>query len=124
MRIWLPARQMAVCPDATVVCGEPQFRDADATILLNPTLLVEVTSFFAADDGTEDLDYRRLPALQEYLVIAQDEPLCLLYQRAAADQWLVSDAVGLDATLALAVGGGVTLALADLYERVDLPLPW
>jgi Uma2 family endonuclease len=46
----------------TVVCGEPQFEDAEVDTLLNPTVLVEVLSPSTADydRGGKRTYYRRL----------------------------------------------------------------
>src|SRR6478736_1443872 len=56
-------------PDATVVCGEAQFADAEVDTLLNPTLIVEVLSptTEAWDRGGKFEGYQQIPALQEYL---------------------------------------------------------
>ena len=53
----------------------------------NPTVVVEVLS-----DSTERYDreekfgyYRRLPSLQEYVLVTQDEPVIEVYRRAVGD---------------------------------------
>lgn len=123
MRIYIPARNRYYYPDIVVACGEPQFADAEVDTLLNPSLIAEVLS-----PSTERFDragkfahYRALPSLVEYLLIAQDEPRVDYYCRQPAGNWFIGEAHNLAATLDLAVGGGCTLRLADLYARVPFP---
>jgi Uma2 family endonuclease len=123
MRLRVPTRNLYLYADLAAVCGSPQFEDGETDTLLNPTLLVEVLSPASEnyDRGKKFAHYRALPSLSEYLLIAQDEPRIDYYRREADGHWFISDAHGLDATLALAIGGGCTLPLAGVYERVTLP---
>ena len=122
MRIWIAAHRVYVYPDIAVVCDEPQFEDAEVDTLLNPALIIEVLSPSTEgyDRGRKFAQYRTLPSLREYLLIAQDEYHVDYYRREADGHWLIGDAQGRDATLALTIGGGCTLALADVYARVTL----
>ena len=54
-------------PDITVVCGTPQFEDAQVDTLLNPTLLIEVLSpsTEAYDRGGKFAHYRKIGTLLE-----------------------------------------------------------
>lgn len=107
-------------PDVTVVCGEARFErgPGNATILRNPTVLVEVLSPSTERVDTVDKawEYHQIPSVQDYLIIAQDRPHLLHYQRAEAG-WLLTQFVGLDATLRLD-SLACTLALADVYAQV------
>ena len=122
MRVKVSSTSMYTYPDVVGLCGAPQFEDEHADTLLNPSALIEVLS-----DSTERYDrgkkfgyYRSLPSLGEYLLVAQDEYRIDYYRREADGRWLIGDARGRDASLALVVGG-CTLVLADVYERVTLP---
>lgn len=125
MRVWLPAARAYVYPDIVVVCGEPTFQDGTFDTLLNPTLIVEILSPATAayDQGEKFALYRSLPSLREYILIHQDQPRLALYRRDPDGRWFIGDAHGLDATIDLAVGGGITLALRDLYERITFAPP-
>jgi Uma2 family endonuclease len=120
LRVWIPAHAIYTYPDLVVVCGEPQFQDAEVDTLLNPALIIEILSPSTErhDRGRKFAHYRTISSLVEYLLIAQDEPRIDYYHREPDGRWFIGDAHGLDATLALVVGGGCTLALADIYERV------
>ena len=73
-----------------MVCGEPEFEDAEVDTLLNPKVLVEVLSPSTADydRGGTFTHYRRLASLQEYVLISQDRPLVEHYVRQGQDEWL------------------------------------
>lgn len=105
-------------PDVAVVCDKPQFEDAHVDTLLNPTLLVEVLSpsTEAYDRGGKFAHYRKIPTLQEYLLVAQDQPSIERYLR-QGDVWILSEAVGLDAGVVLE-SIGCTLSLREVYDKV------
>jgi Uma2 family endonuclease len=103
--------------DISVVCGEAQIVDND--ILLNPVVVIEVLSPTTEiyDRGRKFQQYRQLEPVQEYLLIAQDSPRIERYLRQADNRWLLTDTVGLDASLELPPIG-CTLKLADVYQKV------
>ena len=105
-------------PDAVVTPSPPQFEDGEFDTLLNPLVVVEVTSpSTEAIDRGEKLDnYRRIPSLTDYLIVAQDRIRVDHYSRLSQTEWrLVSydrpeDVVTLSTPAA-------PLPLADLYSR-------
>jgi Uma2 family endonuclease len=105
-------------PDITVVCGAPQFEDAHLDTLLNPTLLIEVlsSSTEAYDRGGKFAHYRKIPTLREYLLVAQDQPSIERYMR-QGDVWILTEAVGLEASVPLESIGCV-LSLREAYDKV------
>lgn len=109
-------------PDIVVVCGKPEFADAEADILINPTVLIEVLSpsTEAYDRGGKFARYRHISSLREYLLVSQDQPFIEQYVR-QDNAWLLTDAEGLDAVVELRAIG-CTLALREVYDRV-LPVP-
>ena len=80
---------LATYPDASVVCGELK-RDPDGrNIVLNPVVLVEVTS-----DSTESYDrgekfehFRRIPELAEYVLVSHRERLIEVLRRSEGERW-------------------------------------
>jgi len=105
-------------PDIVVVCGTPQFEDAHVDTLLNPTLLIEVlsSSTEAYDRGGKFAHYRKISTLREYLLVAQDQPSIERYLR-QGDVWVLSEALGLDATVPLESINCV-LSLREVYDKV------
>lgn len=73
--------QRARYPDLAVTCAP--IRPADAE-LPEPLLLAEVLSetTAAADRGAKRAEYAALPSVQRYVMLAQDEPLALVCDRA------------------------------------------
>ncbi len=106
-------------PDVTVVCGERQLLEGEAAaVLLNPTVIFEVLSpgTESRDRGPKSRDYRALPSLQAYLLVAQAEAHVEFYRR-AGDGWHVTDVVGIGAAIELAALG-VTLTMSEIYSGV------
>lgn len=108
-------------PDATVVCGQPEYHDDKGDTLTNPTVVVEVLSKSteAYDRGEKFARYKRLASLKEYVLVSQRRPLIDVYRRQEDGSWNVVTAEGLDARIALE-SIDCTLALADIYENVAL----
>jgi Uma2 family endonuclease len=124
LRVAIGALGIYTYPDVTVVCGEPQFEDAEQDTLLNPTLLVEILSPLteSCDRGKKFQRYRLIPTFREYLLIAQDQPLIEHYPRQTDNRWLLAtfeqpgDVIALDSI-------GCTLALADVYAGIRFDQP-
>jgi Uma2 family endonuclease len=106
-------------PDATVVCGEAKFSDENETMLLNPSLVVEVLSESTKgfDVGKKSEYYRSLPSLQAYLLLEQDRHFAQLYTRHESG-WLLREFSGLEAFVPLEAIG-CNLALSEAYLNVD-----
>ena len=106
-----------VYPDVSVVCGEPATEYKSLT-LLNPTLVVEVTSPSSIDsDRVIKRDfYETISSVQAYLVIDQHRPLVELYTRAEGG-WLLQRFSDLDAEVPLAPLN-CDLPLADIYDGI------
>jgi Uma2 family endonuclease len=89
-----------VYPDVVVLCGEPEYTDESPPSLVNPELLVEVTSESTADrDHQAKLEaYLNLDSLQEYWIASPSQPIVTQYVR-QGDEWIVHSVKGRDATL-------------------------
>ena len=122
MRIKVVATAFYTYPDGLIVCGEPEFEDAERDTLLNPRVLVEVFS-----DSTESYDrggrfqqYRRIPSLQEYVVVAQNEVLVERWVRQANDSWRLTEFPDPAGTFEFA-SVPVRVPLAEIYRGVEFP---
>jgi len=107
-----------VYPDVVVLCGEPEYTD-ESPSLVNPELLVEVTSDSTSDrDHQEKLEaYLNLESLREYWIASPSRALITQYVR-RGDEWVVRSVADRDARLrcdALDVG----LPLDAIYALVD-----
>lgn len=110
-RVRIEAVDVDTYPDLSVVCGPPETSKADDHALLNPTMLVEVLSESteAYDRGLEASNYRQIPSLRAYLLVAQDRPWLELQVRQADGRWVIIEA-----------GPGQRLAIAPLEIELDV----
>ena len=106
-------------PDVSVVCGKPNLHRGRNDIFTNPIFVAEVLSpsTESYDRNKKRLAYQTIPTLQHYLLITADRARVELYTREASG-WHFEAHDGLEAEIALPALG-VTLALTDLYERID-----
>lgn len=118
MRVRTPAG-LFTYPDVVAVCGGPRFDDLLFDTLLNPTLIVEVLSpsTEAHDRKTKAVQYRSIPSLVEYVLVAQDQIRIEQWSRDEADKWRCKDLTGLEQSLELP-SIRCRLLLGDIYERV------
>ncbi len=107
-----------VYPDASVVCGESLFEDKNETILLNPTVVVEVTSpsSIAYDHIEKAAYYDAVPSIQGYLVLDQTRVFAECYSRAEAG-WHRQEFSSPDDVISLDPLG-CSLALAQIYRGI------
>jgi Uma2 family endonuclease len=121
MRVRVSATGLYTYPDVSVVCEKPRFADEQSDTLLNPVLIAEVLSpsTEAYDRGRKFEHYRAVESLADYLLVAQDRVHVDLYTRQQDGRWVLSEAGRLEDILELP-SIGCRLALADLYEKVDL----
>ena len=119
MRVKVSPTGLYTYPDVSVVCGEPEFEDAEVDTLLNPKVIVEVLSPSTADydRGGKFTHYRRLPSLQEYVLISQDRPLVEHYVRQGQDEWLLTEHSSLEDGLILP-SIGCRLPFSEIYLKV------
>jgi Uma2 family endonuclease len=120
IKVRMPDSRKFFYPDVSVVCGEPQFHDERADVILNPTLIVEVLSESTAafDRGEKFQAYQQMGTLQEYLLISQDKILVEQYVRQAREKWTYIAMVGFDSALTLP-SIECTLSLKAVYDKTD-----
>ncbi|MDE2749132.1 MAG: Uma2 family endonuclease [Chloroflexota bacterium] len=107
-------------PDVSVVCGEPAYGDDNKVILLNPTVVVEVTSpsSLTTDHVDKVAYYGAVPSIQGYLILDQDRAFAAWYTRAESG-WRLRQFSDLAAEIELEPLG-CTLKLAEIYRGVRL----
>jgi Uma2 family endonuclease len=89
-------------------------------VLLNPGLIVEVLSVptEAYDRGGKFAIYRRLPSLEEYVLVSQDQPLVEVFSRQSDGRWVPSENEGLDAEVVFA-SLGCRVAMREISDKVE-----
>lgn len=118
LRVKVQATGFYTYPDVVVFCDKPEMDDAVNQTLLNPRVIIEVLS-----DSTEKYDrgvkfdhYRKIPTLQEFVLVSQDRVLIERYVR-QAETWILTVFDDADATFSFASIPVQTL-IADVYENV------
>lgn len=107
-------------PDLTVTCDEPRYADGLKDTLTNPTLLIEVLSptTEAYDRGFKFEQYRSIESLREYVLVSQTRPHIEIFRRQPANEWLLSEFTGMDATCHFD-SVGCSIPLAEIYDKID-----
>ncbi len=107
-------------PDVSVVRGEPVYGDDNKVILLNPTVVVEVTSpsSLSYDHVDKVAHYGAVPSIAGYLILSQERVFAEWYTRAESGWHLrqftdPADEIELEPL-------GCALALSRLYRGVKL----
>lgn len=120
LRVRVRATGMATYPDVTVVCGAVETDPDDPQAVINPTVLVEVSSERTQhyDRGEKFDHYRTIPTLREYVLVSHRERHVEVRRRAAEDTWVVVQA-GRGEVVELAALG-ITVGVDEIYERSPL----
>jgi Uma2 family endonuclease len=121
-RVSIEALGLYTYPDIIIQCGKPVYDLADADTLTNPTAIIEILSPTTEryDRGAKFRHYQKLPSLIEYILVAQDEPVCERYVRQADGSWAMNFVVGLEDTLAFH-SIPPKIPMADVYAGVEFP---
>lgn len=112
------AENRYVYPDLSAVCGVEQFEDEGETSLLNPILVVEVTSPSSIErDRVAKRDiYRDVSSIRAYLVVDQHRVCAELYVRADIG-WLLQVYTDPDDVIPLEMLN-CELPLAEIYRGI------
>lgn len=97
MKIFIPAWNHVVYPDAVVIAEAPDFYEDRKDVILNPLLIVEVLS-----SGTENYDkgakfekYQSIPSFREYVLVQQGKAEVTTYHREEPDLWRTTNVTDL-----------------------------
>lgn len=102
LRVRILATGLATYPDVSVVCGHAEVDPEDAHTVVNPSVVVEVTSPSTEEyDRTEKLEhYQRIPALSAVVFVSHRERCIEVVARGEGGTWQRSEArAGKAATL-------------------------
>ena len=112
-------------PDVMLVPDPPEMLDDEHDVVLNPLVIVEVLSESTAhtDRGAKLREYRAIPSLTDYVLLARDEPAADHDVRVGggadhpdeSDAWRLMSYEGPDAAVPLAGLG--ELKLGAVYRR-------
>lgn len=119
VRVRIEQSNRTFYPDLSVVCDALKKSEKDPSALLNPILIIEVLSDSTAnfDRGNKFAHYRKIPSLQEYVLISQHEAIVDAYFQAQAGLWEIQTVIGM-AEKVLLKSIPCEIAMADLYRLV------
>jgi Uma2 family endonuclease len=105
------------CPDVVVA---PESDDSDDYFVLSPELIVEVASkdSMHTDSVTKLKEYKKIPSMQYYIIIAQDEMEVQFYSRSGS-KWMI-DIFDLPNDMIELPLFNMTFSLADIYDAVKI----
>jgi Uma2 family endonuclease len=108
LRVRIPVSGLSTYPDAAVVCGRSERATDDGLAVVNPVLLVEVTSASTEeyDRGEKLRHYKQLASVREVLIVSHREPRLTLH-RHDGEAWTTIEA-----------RRGGTLEVASLAARL------
>ncbi len=122
LKVRVEATGLTTFPDVTIVCGERRVASIDANAVVNPTVLVEVTS-----SSTEDYDrgdklsnYKQIPSLRAVLIVSHRQRRVSVIERTSPG-WSVRDArAGERVELE---DPALSLEVDDIYAGIELAAP-
>jgi Uma2 family endonuclease len=116
LRVRIASSGLSTYPDAAIVCGRTLRAPDDPIAIVNPVLLIEVTSPSTEeyDRGEKLRHYQHLPSLREVLILSHREPRVTRVRRGDGDEWTTRDFVGGQAIDLLTPSG--TLLVDELYR--------
>jgi Uma2 family endonuclease len=122
MRVRILSAGVYVYPDVVVTCEKPQFEDAEVDTLVNPLVIIEVSSRSTEsyDRGKKFGFCREIESLREYVLISQQSAHVERFFRGDDGVWRFNDANGLEAVMELPTIG-CRIKLADVYAKVEFP---
>jgi Uma2 family endonuclease len=115
LRVRSLATGLTTYPDVTVVCGPYEADPQDKNTIVNPRVIVEVTS-----ESTEDYDrgvkldsFQRIPSLEAIVLVSHREQLIEVFERGGASTWRRTEA---RPGASLRIGAlGATLGVDEIY---------
>ena len=113
-------------PDVSVVCGPPVFHPADRrTNLVNPQVLIEVTSASTASNDWADkfYDYMRIETLREYVLVSQDRPRVHTFYRQSDGVWAIGPFFARQEESLKFRSLNIELPLSEIYGGVAFATP-
>lgn len=104
--------------DTCVVIGQTETYKGGNQAILNPTLIVEVSS-----KSTEQYDrsgkfrmYQSLPSFKEYVIVNQDMPIIEVFYKIEENKWQMTSYTGLDKVVKFDTLN-VELKMSDIYKK-------
>ena len=111
-------------PDLVIVYGEVQFLDKNRDVLINPKVIIEVSSptTEAFDHSEKFRRYRTFnPSLTDYLIVAQNRPSVEHFSRQENGLWVIAASVVELSERVHIASVNCALPLVEIYDRIEFP---
>ncbi len=120
LRLQVSSKGLFTYPDIVVFCGQPQFADPRRDTLTDATVIIEVLSPSTEnyDRGFKFEQYRKIPSLKDYLVLAQDRVHLEHHTRQSDGSWNLRETSDLNAVIQLP-SIECSFRVSEAYERVE-----
>lgn len=117
LRLRIPSSENYCYPDVLVVCGPLELDGTEKDVLLNPAVICEVLSASTEsyDRGGKFAQYRLIPSLTDYVLLAQDQVLIEHFARQPDNSWLMRE---IRAGQVLRLSIGCELLADEIYLKV------
>jgi Uma2 family endonuclease len=117
-RIRVIAGGLITYPDVSVCCGDPTTDSEDSLAMINPIVLVEITSPSSEkyDRGTKYTRYQLIPSLREYVVVSHREHAIDVFRRLDDNSWGEGETAG-PGNSARLFSIGCEIDVDELYRR-------
>jgi|SRR5690349_21748765 len=122
LKVRIEETDLTTFPDVTVVCGDRRTSSIDAHAVINPMLLVEVTSSSteAYDRGEKLSHYKQIPSLVAVLLVSHRRRQVTLVERTAG-RWTEREFRGGEFVVVEALE--LKLSVDELYDGITLEAP-
>jgi Uma2 family endonuclease len=119
LKVRVEATDLTTFPDVTVVCGPRRTASIDVNAVVNPTLLVEVTSHSTEgyDRGEKLSHYKQIPDLAAVLIVSHRRRQVTIIERSPAG-WAQREARAGEVIVVDSLS--LSLAVDDLYDGIEL----
>lgn len=121
IRLWIPRYNLYTYPDVMVIQGEPIYEGTDTTTVMNPSVIIHVSS--KLDHNHKEADkfrfYRSIIEFKEYIVIDQDSCYIEQFTKNVQGNWTLTEYESFDAVLPFA-SIDFQLSFVDIYELVNI----
>lgn len=121
MRVHIKKANAYTYPDLMIIGGQVEFDEGRQDIVLNPIVIFEVLS-----DSTREYDhtrkfqmYRKLPSLQEYVMVEQNQISVACFRRIESGLWVFEGYEKQKDTLQLK-SVELKIPLASIYENIAI----
>lgn len=119
-KIYIESVNVALYPDALVVCEKPLFWNGREDLIVNPLLIVEVLSpaTHRYDRGDKFTLYKECPSLKEYVLVEQHQPKVESWYRLQQHTWENTRQEGAENSIALR-SLGIELVLDEIFAQIE-----